>query len=518
MYHHAKNLLAASLIAALAAAPFALPAHELAQHDASGSSMSTAAQSSNETVPGKINDLWISTKVKSSFATTSGVDASDVHVATSDGHVTLTGQVASSAERVKAAQVAYTVTGVKSVDISDLRSSGASANAYNGSGSEAAAGSNGNAAAMNDGQPASSSSSSSSSQSLTGAARDAWITTKIKSSYATTQGVDATDISVSTHNGTVMLSGTVANSAEKNKAVRIARGIDGVKHVTTSGLSIGNSHARAAAAAGAGGMVSSAASAASKAGSDLTGAAKDTWITTKIKSEYATNSGVDATDISVTTRDGRVMLSGTVADRAEQAKAERLARGIDGVKGIDASGLRISGSSAGSPSGAMSTAPAASPDAGYDGSSSDISSETPASSGTSGESYGRDQATDMSHPSQAASGQPGMDGAQQPSGSSSMASNEGAGNSGDSTTTATGAGLTGAASDTWISSRVKAEFASTGGEDAKNISISTKNGVVILSGSVANAADKATAARVAQQVRGVKSVDTAALSVDNPQQ
>lgn len=67
----------------------------------------------------------------------------------------------------------------------------------------------------------------------------------------------------------------------------------------------------------------------------------DSWITTKVKSEFATTKDVHATEISVETTDGVVALSGTVSSAAEKVKAEELARNIKGVKRVDASGLNV---------------------------------------------------------------------------------------------------------------------------------------------------------------------------------
>ncbi len=70
-------------------------------------------------------------------------------------------------------------------------------------------------------------------------AADAWITTKVKSEFGTTKGVPATDISVSTHDGVVTLSGTVASQSEKARAERVAQLVKGVKSVDSSGLTVG---------------------------------------------------------------------------------------------------------------------------------------------------------------------------------------------------------------------------------------------------------------------------------------
>jgi len=63
---------------------------------------------------------------------------------------------------------------------------------------------------------------------------DAWVMAKVKSTFAVTSGVDATDISVSVTNGQVFLSGTVGSTTELNEAKRVAQGIEGVKSVDTS--------------------------------------------------------------------------------------------------------------------------------------------------------------------------------------------------------------------------------------------------------------------------------------------
>ena len=55
----------------------------------------------------------------------------------------------------------------------------------------------------------------------------------------TTKGISATDISVSTSDGVVILSGAVSTTAEKASAERVARSVKGVKSIDTSGLTVG---------------------------------------------------------------------------------------------------------------------------------------------------------------------------------------------------------------------------------------------------------------------------------------
>ncbi|AOI75130.1 MULTISPECIES: BON domain-containing protein [Burkholderia] len=65
---------------------------------------------------------------------------------------------------------------------------------------------------------------------------DTWITTKVKSELATTDGVKSTDISVKTVDGVVTLTGVLPTKVAVKKAVAVTRAIKGVKHVDASGL------------------------------------------------------------------------------------------------------------------------------------------------------------------------------------------------------------------------------------------------------------------------------------------
>jgi hyperosmotically inducible protein len=65
---------------------------------------------------------------------------------------------------------------------------------------------------------------------------DTWITTKVKSELATTDGVTSMDITVKTVDGVVTLTGTQATHAAVKKAVIAAETVKGVKNVDSSGL------------------------------------------------------------------------------------------------------------------------------------------------------------------------------------------------------------------------------------------------------------------------------------------
>jgi hyperosmotically inducible periplasmic protein len=60
----------------------------------------------------------------------------------------------------------------------------------------------------------------------------------------------------------------------------------------------------------------------------------DSWITMKTKVALMTTSDLHTTGLNIDTKDGAVTLQGKVESEAEKAKAESVARTIDGVKGV----------------------------------------------------------------------------------------------------------------------------------------------------------------------------------------
>lgn len=60
----------------------------------------------------------------------------------------------------------------------------------------------------------------------------------------------------------------------------------------------------------------------------------DSTITTQIKSRYVNSTEVAASAISVETLNGTVILSGFAKNATERAEAERIARGVNGVKSL----------------------------------------------------------------------------------------------------------------------------------------------------------------------------------------
>jgi osmotically-inducible protein OsmY len=63
---------------------------------------------------------------------------------------------------------------------------------------------------------------------------DSAITTKVKASILGEPGLKSAEINVETFKGVVQLSGFVSSRDDINKAVKLARGVKGVKSVTNS--------------------------------------------------------------------------------------------------------------------------------------------------------------------------------------------------------------------------------------------------------------------------------------------
>jgi hyperosmotically inducible periplasmic protein len=125
------SIVAGGVMMALATAPLSLMAQSASpssdmqqqqqmQQQSMQQQPASTTPSSNETVPGKVDDTWITTKVKSKLAAAKGVKASDISVSTSDGVVTLTGTATSAKEKTHAEHLAKQTKGVKSVDASGL--------------------------------------------------------------------------------------------------------------------------------------------------------------------------------------------------------------------------------------------------------------------------------------------------------------------------------------------------------------------------------------------------------------
>jgi len=160
------------------------------------------------------SDAGITTAVKSRMATDDTVKAYQIDVDTREGVVTLSGNVESQAAKDQAAKLARETDGVKSVVDNIVVNPAGTPGARAGEAADEAGRTTGQAADQ-----------------AVGATGDAAITAKVKSKFLADTSVAGLKIDVDTKNGVVTLSGTVKSAAERDLAVGIARGTDGVKSV-----------------------------------------------------------------------------------------------------------------------------------------------------------------------------------------------------------------------------------------------------------------------------------------------
>jgi len=69
--------------------------------------------------------------------------------------------------------------------------------------------------------------------------------------------------------------------------------------------------------------------------------------------------------------------------------------------------------------------------------------------------------------------------------------------------------------DSWISTKVKSTFMYSSNVDGSDIGVSTTKGVVTLTGKVDSGAERALAIELAKNIRGVKSVESKGLTIQN---
>jgi hyperosmotically inducible protein len=147
-------------------------------------------------------DVGLTGLVKTKLAADTHVKASEITVETTDGIVTLTGNVDTQEARDRAVQLAKETSGVHGVkDMISVRS-----------GSEA-----GDAPDPN--------------RTVGTRIDDAGITMRVKARLLDDPVVKGLQIDVDTRNGVVFLTGTVSNDAERAQAIQVARATEGVVNV-----------------------------------------------------------------------------------------------------------------------------------------------------------------------------------------------------------------------------------------------------------------------------------------------
>lgn len=155
---------------------------------------------------------------------------------------------------------------------------------------------------------------------------DTVITAKVKAKLMGEKGLKKSEIDVTTTNGVVTLTGSASNSDAKGLAEDMTKSVEGVKSVDNALKTPAGSEASAKT---------------HKAMEKTKRVVADSWITTKVKSEILADSLTKGFDVNVETRHGVVILKGNLANQAAVDHVKLMAQNVDGVKSVDASGLKV---------------------------------------------------------------------------------------------------------------------------------------------------------------------------------
>jgi hyperosmotically inducible protein len=138
---------------------------------------------------------------------------------------------------------------------------------------------------------------------------DSVITTKVKTALVSDAQANGAETSVQTRKGEVMLSGFVDTQAQADRAVQLAKAVQGVQSVDNKlVVRSGNT----------------------TAGNIL----DDSVITVKVKTALMSDPQTKGSQIAVTTNKGVVLLGGFVDSADEQQRATTVARGVEGVQSV----------------------------------------------------------------------------------------------------------------------------------------------------------------------------------------
>ncbi len=155
---------------------------------------------------------------------------------------------------------------------------------------------------------------------------DTVTTTKIKGKLMGEDSLDKSDIGVTTTNGAVTLDGSAAGPDEKALAESTAKSTEGVTSVDNN-LTTPSDGAIPAKT--------------KSVMEDTKQIASDSWITAKVKSKLLADNISKGFEVGVTTLDGVVVLTGTLANSDAIDHVKAIAGSVQGVKSVDTSALTI---------------------------------------------------------------------------------------------------------------------------------------------------------------------------------
>jgi len=246
-----------------------------------------------------LTDARQEAQIWTTYALSPYLRANDLKVTVVDGKATLSGGVAEDVDKDLAKQIALGVSGIKEVD---------------------------NQIKVNaDYKPTK---NKEGERSYGQAVDDMSITAVVKSKLLWSKHSDGLATNVDTLAGKVTLKGSADSDAAKALAGVLAKNTHGVMSVDNQ-LKVKKAESDKVAKN----------SKKSAKDEDMGDKVSDGWITTKVKSTFIYSSNVDSSDISVSTKDGIVTLTGKVDSGAERELATELAQNIKGVKSVESAEL-----------------------------------------------------------------------------------------------------------------------------------------------------------------------------------
>lgn len=145
---------------------------------------------------------------------------------------------------------------------------------------------------------------------------DLWLKAKLVTAYTLNQHLNPFKLDVEVKNGVAHISGTVDSDVERDLAVEIAKGTEGITKVEEDI------------------KIEPGAMAGERRESDFFRAVEDATITSRVKSKLLWNRNTNGLDISVTTDNGVVTLKGKVATDTHRDLAVQLTKNTTGVQRV----------------------------------------------------------------------------------------------------------------------------------------------------------------------------------------
>ena len=246
-------------------------------------------------VSAEITEARQETQIWTTYALSPYLRAHNIKVSVDNGKATLTGKVDEEVNKELAKQIALGVSGIKQVDNQLIVDGDYTPGPKN------------------------------TGRSYGEMVDDASISTVVKSKLLWSKEAQGISVNVETKSGKVTLLGTADSAAAKELAGALANNTHGVVSVNNK-LVVDPSNATVAQSV-------------EKKSDKVEQVFSDSWITTKVKSTLMYSSNVNSSNISVSTKNGVVSLSGKVNSGAEHALALKLANNVRGVKSVNGSAL-----------------------------------------------------------------------------------------------------------------------------------------------------------------------------------